>query len=294
MLKFIKYFFFILILTYIVLNLAGCFTFRLSEKEKSSFFKTAPVKVEYHSYIWDTTHNRRIHYALTHNEAAPNFLVFVHGSPGSGSNFYAFLKDSFLLQHFQMASVDRPGFGYSDFGTAEPSLKEQARSLIHLLNEHRHQSIFMLGHSLGGPVIVQTSLDFPELVKGLFILAGSVAPELEPKEPWRKWLHPAPFRWILPKSFRVSNDEILPLKQQLQEMDTQWHRITSSIYVLQGMKDNLVHPGNARYVQGKVSDRATVITLKDANHFIPFMHPEIVRQHLIYFIESYGKEKKEK
>lgn len=293
MLKFLKYTIFILILAYIALNLAGCFTFRLSEKEKRSFFKDAPVQVEYKSYVWDTALQRHLHYAITTNSEAPNLLVFVHGSPGSGSNFYDFLKDSILLTHFQMASVDRPGFGYSDFGRAEPSLQEQARSLSHLLQNHRNQQIFLLGHSLGGPVIVETALLYPDMVQGLFILAGSVAPELEPKEPWRKWLSPAPLRWILPRSFRVSNDEILPLKPQLQQMDTQWHNIKAYVYVLQGMKDNLVHPGNAAYIESKLNEKVTVVTLKGGNHFIPFMHPEIVRQHLINFIQLYGKEKKE-
>src|SRR5665213_2489809 len=45
-------------------------------------------------------------------------IVFVHGSPGSWDAFSPYLQDSTLRTRFRMISIDRPGFGYSDYGTA--------------------------------------------------------------------------------------------------------------------------------------------------------------------------------
>ena len=38
--------------------------------------------------------------------------------PEAGS-FSEYMKDSMLLKKFRMVSVDRPGFGYSDYGQAQ-------------------------------------------------------------------------------------------------------------------------------------------------------------------------------
>ena len=53
-------------------------------------------------------------------------LLFVHGTPGSWDAFKAYLKNKELLQYYRIISIDRPGFGYSDFGNAM-NLTEQTK-----------------------------------------------------------------------------------------------------------------------------------------------------------------------
>src|SRR5687768_3424492 len=66
--------------------------------------------------IYDTVINERhLHYAVSGSEDLPT-LVFIHGSPGSWMNYVKFMWDTTLRKKFRMVSIDRPGFGYSDFG----------------------------------------------------------------------------------------------------------------------------------------------------------------------------------
>ena len=53
-------------------------------------------------------------------------IVFVHGSPGALNAYEDYFSDVDFLKYADMISVDRPGFGYSDFGKSESSLMIQA------------------------------------------------------------------------------------------------------------------------------------------------------------------------
>ena len=57
----------------------------------------------------------KLHYAKTGSDTLPT-LFFVHGSPGGWIKFGKYMRDKELLKKYRMVSVDRPGFGYSEFG----------------------------------------------------------------------------------------------------------------------------------------------------------------------------------
>ena len=277
------------ILLYVLLCISGCFQFRMSKKKASRFFKSSEVPVVLKDMYIDSL-QRNIHFAETTDSLKPYYVLFVHGSPGSGSNFYAYLKDTLLQNTAQLASVDRPGFGYSDFGKSEPELSRQASAIAQLLRTHEHQKVILVGHSLGGPVIVKMAMDYPDKVDGLFIIAGSVDPDAEPNESWRKPMDKVWIRWILPRSIKVSNQEIIPVKQQLVKMSTQWDKVLCNVYVLQGCNDKLVPPVNADFIAQKLNEhQRIVIKLKDKNHFIPFTDQPTVVNHILQFIQHYGQ-----
>lgn len=216
------------------------------------------------------------------NENKPA-TIFVHGSPGSLSAFIHFLTDTVLLKHNQLITVDRPGFGASNFGDAEPSLEKQASLLKPLLEKYkRARPIILVGHSLGGPVIARMAMDFPELVDGLVMVAPSIDPELEPKEWFRGPLAQPFLKWILPRSIRASNDEIWNLKPELQSMEPLWSRIKASTIVIQGNKDSLVPPGNADFAKKMITNAPVEVVMKeDINHFIPWNNPQLIRDAIL-------------
>ena len=221
---------------------------------------------------------RKIHYTLTGKDSSKPLLVFVHGSPGSSSNFIHFAKDNALLMNFQILLLDRPGFGYSDFGHSEPSMNKQAAILNEVVHQFNAPRIILVGHSLGGPIIARMAMDTTIAIDGLVLLAASVAPELEPKEAWRRPMDSPWLRWLLPKSFRVSNQEIIPARKELKIMEPMWPRITSRVVIIHGGKDKLVPVENADYAKEKLVNARQVIMHKhpDLNHFIPFSQPELV------------------
>ena len=262
----------------------SCLQFRMSQSEIDHYFKNKKYKGRLYSYDEGKHH---MNYLAVGDTTLPT-VIFVHGSPGSLSAFIDFMSDSLLLRRAHLISVDRPGFGSSNFGYAEPSLQQQAEALRPILQRYRHgRPIILVGHSLGGPVIARLAMDYPELVDRLIIVAGSIDPDLEPKE-WFRAPMATPFlKWMLPRSFRASNDEIYKLKPELQEMLPLWKKITTPTIVIQGNKDVLVHPDNASFAKKMIVNAPVELTVvEDMNHFVPWSHPHLIRQAIIKSLEE--------
>jgi pimeloyl-ACP methyl ester carboxylesterase len=221
-------------------------------------------------------------------------VLFVHGSPGSLSAFIDFLADSILIKKALLISADRPGFGYSNFGNAEPSLKKQGETLKPILEKYKHnRPIVLVGHSLGGPLIARMAVDYPELVDGLIIVAGSIDPELEPNETWFRAPLSTPFlSWILPGSLRASNEEIYHLKPELEIMLPLWKKITCPVILIQGMRDVLVLPENASFAERMlVNATLEVIMVEDMNHFVPWSNPELIDAAILKMLGEHRKDR---
>lgn len=279
--KFIIPILFILVMTI----MHACMTFRMSSKEVDAFFRENHVQGSQYSY---NVGFREIHYAVAGDSTKP-LVLFVHGSPGSLSAFIHFLKDSALLQQALLVTTDRPGFGYSNFGNGEGSLPKQAAILKPILEKYkRDRPVILVGHSLGGPLIARMAMDYPQLVDGLIIVAGSIDPELEPNETWFRAPLATPFlSWILPRSFRASNEEIYHLKPELEDMLPLWKNITCPVIVIQGKKDVLVSPENADFAK-KMLINASVefVLVDDMNHFVPWSNPELIHDAIIKMLHT--------
>ncbi len=236
------------------------------KKQRRQLLEQGQQDVRFHTF---KIGNQSMHYTITGSDTLP-LVLFVHGAPGSSSQMLDYLADTTLTKRAQVATVDRPGYGYSGFGTAEPSLEKQALALKPILEKNGTGRAILVGHSFGGPVIARMAMDFPELTGGLILVAGSIDPELEPEYWWQKPLDWPVFRWMLPPAFRVSNQEILPLKGELTKMLPLWSKITCPVTVIQGTKDKLVDPGNAHFATIKLtkSSRLEIDTLENKDHFI--------------------------
>ncbi len=271
-----------ILLTYLLLFVASrfllsCFSFRLSPKDIDKNFTGFAQKPLQHQI---STGGRTINYAEIGNDSLPTVL-FVHGSPGSWSAFIDFMKDTALLQQVKMVSVDRLGFGYSHFGEGERSLEKQAACLkpIVALYKANHKKMILVGHSLGGPLIVRMAMDYPELIDGLVIVAGSVAPTLEPNEKWfRIPMEFLPVRILIPYAFRASNREILYLKPELEKMMPLWKNVKQPVTIIQGGHDVLVDPRNAAFAKQMLTNTpAKIVWVDSMNHFVPWSHPQLIR-----------------
>lgn len=265
----------------------SCMQFRMSNTEIDAYFARKEKKGSLHSY--PVGKNRIINYLKVGDENLP-LVVFVHGSPGSLSAFIDFMADTALLKRAQLITVDRPGFGASNFGYAEPSLEKQAAYLKPILEENKnHRPIILVGHSLGGPIIARMAMDYEELVDGLVIVAGSIDPELEPNETWFRAPLATPFlKWILPRSFRASNDELYKLKPELVKMLPRWNTIGCRAIVIQGKKDSLVPAGNADFAKKMLSHASSLefMIKEDMDHFVPWSNPELIRSAIVKLLNQ--------
>ncbi|MBX2894590.1 MAG: alpha/beta hydrolase [Cyclobacteriaceae bacterium] len=254
----------------------------MSKSEIDKYFENKIPKAELKSY---NIGKRKQTYLINGDSLKP-LVIFVHGSPGSLSAFIDFLADTSLLKSVRMISVDRPGFGSANFGNAEPSLAKQAELLKPVLLAHKNnRPVFLVGHSLGGPLIAQMALDYPELVDGLIMVAPSIAPELEPNEWFRAPLATPFLKWMLPRSLRASNDEIYKLKPQLEALLPRWKEVQTPVIVIQGGKDSLVHPDNAVFAKRMMTNTTVeVLFVETMDHFVPWSNPELIREAVVKMV----------
>jgi len=231
-----------------------------------------------HTAYWkDRDHT--IHYAWTGDTSKPR-LVFIHGTPGSWNAFAGYMMDSMLLTRYQLISIDRPGFGYSDFGQALP-LAEQSRLIGSLLQFLKNgNEMVIAGHSLGGPLVFQLAADLPSLAKSLVIISGSQDPNEEKPEKWRPILFNTPLNLLIPGAFRPSNRELWYLKRDLLQLAKLLPGVKSNVYFIHGSRDTWVPPGNVGYTTAllKNAESISTTTIDGSNHFIPWTnHKEIVQ-----------------
>jgi pimeloyl-ACP methyl ester carboxylesterase len=265
--------------------LHSCLTFRTKPSEIEKFFQSKHVSGRIDNY---KVGRLNIQFAQTGDSTKP-LVLFVHGSPGSLDAFTGFLVDSTLLEKAFLVTTDRPGFGYTDFGNGEPSLKKQADLIASLIRlKQNGHPVILVGHSLGGPLIAKVVIDYPDLVDGLVIVAGSIDPELEPNESWWRGPLATPFlSFLLPRSFRASNVELYHLKPALEDMLSQWSQITCPVVVIHGKKDIFVPFENVEFAKSKLANAPVRYILHDtASHFIPWSHPELMNEGILSILQD--------
>ncbi len=223
----------------------------------------------------------------TNGKEHKDAIIFVHGSPGSMDAFLEYMVDTSLLSRADLIVYDRPGFGHSVFGKAETSLSGQAIILADLMTALHYDRYWLVGHSYGGPIIVEAAMRHPKLIAGLAIIAGSVSPGLEPRSPWRKWIDLPLVKELFPVAFTVSNEELMPLRHDLIRIEDDWDRIQVPVTLIQGTKDVLVPFQNLEYAKEKLTQADTVRTLifEGDSHFIPWTKKDEIVKEILALME---------
>jgi len=257
----------------------SCMTMRMSDKDAAEKFAASGVPVRFRTI---TVNNRHLHYVQTGADTLPT-IVFVHGTPGSWDAFRQYLSDAALLRKFRMISIDRPGFGYSDFGKPL-HLDEQSEVISPLFAEiYNAKPVFLVGHSMGGPIIIKLAADNPGKIAGLVLLAGSNDPSLELPEKWRPVLFKTPLKYFVPGALRPSNQELWYLKKDLVALKDDFAKVKCPVFIVHGMKDDMVPPANIDYDKKMLVTASGVqeLIFPDANHFIPWTRYQPIRDLLL-------------
>jgi len=265
---------FALLTTWILL--AQCFIMRnrWSDNKAYGVFKSKDIPLT----IFDTVINQRhLHYAVCGGDSLPT-LVFIHGSPGSWMNYMKFMWDADMRKKFRIVAIDRPGFGYSDFGKAI-HLQEQCKIIMPVLQKLKsNQQMFLVGHSMGGPMVVKLAADDPTLFSTIVIVAGALDINQEAKETWRKIMNVRPMYWLLPGAFGPSNTELLYLKKDLLPLQNDFKNITCKVLFVHGDADTWVPIKNIAFGKKMMVNAASITadTLHGADHQIPWKrHDEL-------------------
>ena len=252
---------------------------RWSDKKAYRVFRSKDVPLTIQDTVIGGSH---LHYAVCGNDSLPT-LVFIHGSPGSWMNYMKYMWDTAMRKKFRMVAIDRPGFGYSDFGKAI-HLQEQCSIIMPVLQKLKTtQPIFLVGHSMGGPVLAKLAADNSALFHTVVIVAGALDVGQEKEETWRKIMAVRPLYWCLPGAFGPSNTELLYLKKDLIPLQNDLKNITCKVLFVHGDEDTWVPIKNIAYGQKMMINASSVSadTLYGADHQIPWKRMDELKQILL-------------
>lgn len=196
-------------------------------------------------------------------------LIFVHGTPGEARGWADFLRA--CPRGANCIAVDRPGFGATTPLRPVASLQAQADAIAPLVQEVHGQRAVLVGHSLGAPIAARLAIDHPDRVGGLLLLAGAMDPDLE-RVMWVQHIASwPPVASLLPAMWRTTNEELLPLKGELQLLALRLAEIRVPVFVLHGTEDPLVPFDNVRFDRLRLVHAAlTIEPIEGQNHFLPW------------------------
>lgn len=258
----------------------GCMEMRTSDNVAIADFSKKNIVL---NPVYLQINNHTLHYVQVGSDTLPT-LFFVHGSPGSWDAFKEYLADSSLRAHYRMISIDRPGFGYSEFD--EPLNLSAQEPLISGVLQHINNGkpICLIGHSLGGPMVIKLAAENPSLpITNVVMLAGSVDPSEEKPENWRNTLDHTALRYLIPGAMRPSNAELLMFKKDVDELTTDFPKIKARVLLMHGDVDDFVPPGNSIYAQKHLinAKEVRIVWFKGQRHFIPWTEFAPIRDELL-------------
>jgi len=267
-----------------IINTA-CVSFRESDRKVLREFKKTTIKPEIYR---ENYQGKTMRYISTKpiNNSLPT-LLFIHGAPGSAGNYFRYLKDKDLSQKANLITLDRLGYGYSDFGNAETSLEKQAESIYAIAEKHKLNNLILVGWSYGVPIAAKMAYKYSE-VKHSVLVAGAISPEDEKFFGIAKMAQWKLTKWMVPKSLRIADKEKMTHVEELTNMLSDWNKIKTPITYYHGTKDKLVPYKNMAFITSKVNDSLLkAVTLNEANHFILFKNYDIVKKELLEVLNSF-------
>jgi esterase/lipase len=272
----------LLLVIILVIVHQSCFMMRWTDKKATKVFSAKKVPLQLKDFKSEKA--GIIHYAICETDSIKPLLVFVHGSPGSWFNYMKYMWDSAMRTKYNMISVDRPGFGFSNFGETK-NIFEQADGLLALLHqEAKGRKIILAGHSMGGPIVSAMAQKEPDFVNTLILMAASIDLGQETKEKWRIIMHKNPLKYLLPGAFRPSNDELLQLKKDLVILDKNFDKITCKVIFVHALGDNMVPFENVNFGLKAITNYSSMDSLffsKKDNHFIPWKRQQEIIDKLL-------------
>src|SRR5687767_1221411 len=171
----------------------------------------------------------KIGYAAIGNDSAQR-IILVHGSPGSWTNYFKVLDhDEFYNDHYLMA-MDRWGYGITGGEHGEGDLNLQADHIRELCKPSRGgRKPILVGHSMGGPIVIASAINYGEDLTGVISIAGSFDSKLEPNEWFRGLYKVFPMNLFFSRDLKASNDELFVHRNALDDMKPNWNKINCKV-----------------------------------------------------------------
>ena len=273
------------ILLVLGLCLSSCtaLQWRSSDQEIKEKFEESYVNADISYFKVDSLNLKVRIQAVTEPDNSIN-LIFFHGSPSSLSAWDAYALDSTLREKANIYAIDRPGYGYSDFGNEMTSIQLQAQIMSALIKQKELKNVLTIGSSYGGPLAARIGY-LNENVKAIVMISPAIDPENE-NDIWAsRFTRWKLTRWLVPTSYRVAGDEKKVHAQELALIKDDWVKMTIPVYHLHGDKDDIVPYQNIEFTKKNFPNHK-IVSFPERGHEIAWKNPDLIIPYLVELINS--------
>lgn len=225
-------------------------------------------------------------------EGAP--LLFVHGGLGGGRGSEVFRQHHMadLARHAMVIAYDRRAAGKSEEPSDGYGFHSFVADITGLLDHLEHPRAVLMGHSAGGPQVLQFALDYPQRVMGLVLSSTAtqtvrVPPELASLTTYLGTTALSDLQTVLGQVSGVAVGGILqtylayhlhgdPISDRLGEIEV-------PALVLHGTADEEVPFAEGRRLQAGLR-AASLVGIEGGGHRIMTSHATAYRQAIIDFL----------
>lgn len=256
--------------------------FRLTDSEyRSELTLLDSVEIRYDHLL-----DREVRHVWASN-GNDELLILVHGSPSSSAQWTPLVNDSILNRRFDFLLIDRPGYGFSDFGNPLLSIEKQASIIQHIISQYdsMYEQRILLGTSYGGSVAARLMMDYPGYVDGGILMSSSLIPGEERIYNISYPMDAIP--WLFPRLVTVANEEKLNHEEELSKMSNLWHKVSNPVLFIHGKLDDLIYPDNVyksveKLGAGVLQD---TVWVHDGEHSLYWSHRELVKAKISQFLK---------
>jgi pimeloyl-ACP methyl ester carboxylesterase len=247
----------------------------LTDEEIAKHYANRPAKpqLKYINYK-----NFHVHHAVVGDSTKP-LLLIIHGAPGAWYSSMKLLDDPDLQKNFRLVSIDRIGFGKSNYGVSEPSIQSHVKYIEKIVKEYNKDGkIYLMGSSYGAPIAASFTMQHPDLVKELYLVSPVIDPATE-KLFWFSYVGKIGLvSMMVPDYFNVAGDEKFAHRRQLRRLKSHWDEITCKTYVFMGEKDNLASLTNLDFARKKLVNAKDpeFYLLSNTSHTIIYQRPDLL------------------
>lgn len=258
-----------------------------------------------------TTHRNIDVFYTDHGEGT--CIVLLHGYLETRKIWNDFVKH--FPKGFRLIAIDLPGHGDSGTWGTQHQMDDLAESVLAVLKAEHLEKVFLVGHSMGGYVVMAFAHLFPERLLGYSLLHSTSFADSEEKKQNRDreislvLCHKK--RQIInvniPKAFAEDNLEKLEAEVEFAKRIALENRADGIVAILNGMKDRadrtsvlqdpalpvlLIGGQKDNYIPEEVFERlvslapnAKVLRLSDSGHMGFIEEPERVARALVEMVK---------
>lgn len=261
-----------------LLFFSSCFLlnrFIYTDKELDEYYHDKKIKP-----VYKTTPflNHQLHYAVISKSDTLPLLLLVHGAPGAWYGYMRMMNDSLLQQRFKMVSLDRLGYGKSDYGHPELSVQLQALAVKAVMDAENtsHKKVYLFGRSYGAPITAWLAINYPQQVEKLFMISPVIDPEKE-KFYWfsniGRW---RVTQWFLPRFLNVATAEKFTHAAQMKRMLPKWKRLYVPTNVVVGDNDQIADTANFSFARKYITNANAIFLKVHSGHLVTRDQPGLI------------------